>query len=226
MIEGTNRSIMRLKSKNTGQYESAQPKEAMYAVNARLAEPVSDLNDEELVRQFQSGNKDAFRLIVERNQEKVRSIILYSLNRADLVDDIAQDVFIKAYVALDTFRFDSKFYTWLYRITVNKCRDELRKRRWKRFISLNNDRSHESVMPPQQLISENHDDGFAEAVRLALEKVPLKHREIIILKDIEDHSYEEIAEILECEMGTVKSRLSRARAILRKQLEPYLNEML
>jgi RNA polymerase sigma-70 factor, ECF subfamily len=226
MIEGTNRSIMRLKSKNTGQYESAQPKEAMYAVNARLAEPVSDLNDEELVRQFQSGNKDAFRLIVERNQEKVRSIILYSLNRADLVDDIAQDVFIKAYVALDTFRLDSKFYTWLYRITVNKCRDELRKRRWKRFISLNNDRSHESVMPPQQLISENHDDGFAEAVRLALEKVPLKHREIIILKDIEDHSYEEIAEILECEMGTVKSRLSRARAILRKQLEPYLNEML
>jgi RNA polymerase sigma-70 factor, ECF subfamily len=198
----------------------------MYAGNARLAEPVSDLNDEDLVRQFQSGNKDAFRLIVERNQEKVRSVILYSLNRSDLVDDIAQDVFIKVYGALDMFRFDSKFYTWLYRITVNTCRDELRKRRWKRFISLNSDPEHETVKPPQQLISENHDDGFAEAVRLALEKVPVKHREIIILKDIEDHSYEEIAEILDCEIGTVKSRLSRARAILRKQLEPYLNEML
>jgi len=215
---------MRLTDHNKHIRESEQPKEYMYAASARLVDPVSELSDEDLVRQFQEGNKDAFRLLVERNQYKVRSIILYTLNRDDLVDDIAQDVFIKVYKAIDKFRFDSKFYTWIYRITVNKCRDELRKRRWKRFVSLNNSPYNDEPKNVTELTTEQNHNEFKDAVHAALQQLPVRHREIIVLKDIEDYTYEEIAEILECEMGTVKSRLSRARTALRKILEPYISE--
>ncbi len=215
---------MRLTKHNKQALKSEQPKEYMYAVSARVIEPVSELSDEDLVRQFQEGNKDAFRLLVERNQDKVRSIILYTMNRDDLVDDIAQDVFIKVYKALDQFRFESKFYTWIYRITINKCRDELRKRKWKKFISLNNSPPYDSPKNLSELTIEQKHNDFKDFIRLALQKLPDRHREIIVLKDIEDYTYEEIADILQCEMGTVKSRLSRARTALRKILEPYITE--
>ncbi len=215
---------MRLTKHNKQGLKSEQPKEYMYAVSARRIEPVSELSDEDLVRQFQEGNKDAFRLLVERNQDKVRTIILYTMNRNDLVDDIAQDVFIKVYKALDQFRFESKFYTWIYRITINKCRDELRKRRWKKFISLNSSPTKDSSKQFTELTIEQKHNDFNNLIQHALQKLPVRHREIIVLKDIEDYTYEEIADILQCEMGTVKSRLSRARAALRKILEPYITE--
>jgi RNA polymerase sigma-70 factor, ECF subfamily len=214
---------MRLTGHKKHSPNAEQPKEYMYAATERLRERITTESDEDLVRQFQNGNRDAFRQLVERNQDKVRSIILYTLNRGDVVDDIAQDVFIKVYKALDSFRFDSKFYTWLYRITVNKCRDELRKRRLKRFIPLH----HSSDDEPRKidsLVTEQQHDDFRDVVHSALRKLPVRQREIIILKDIQDYSYEEIAEILHCEMGTVKSRLSRARAVMRKLLESYIDE--
>lgn len=198
----------------------------MYASSARLMDPVSELSDEDLVRQFQNGEKDAFRLLVERNEDKVRAIIFYTLNRYDLVDDIAQDVFIKVYKALDTFRFDSKFYTWIYRITVNRCRDELRRRRWKRFISLNNTPDNNEPKHIPGLTTEQKHHDFKDAVHAALQQLPLRYREIIVLKDIEEYTYDEIAEVLGCEIGTVKSRLSRARSALRAILEPYLSEFI
>ncbi len=214
---------MRLTGHKKHARNAEQPKEYMYAASERLIERVSALSDEDLVRQFQDGNKDAFRLLVERNQDKVRSIVLYTLNRDDIVDDIAQDVFLKVFKALDGFRFDSKFYTWLYRITINKCRDELRKRRWKKFISLHHasDDEHKKI---DRLVTEQHHDDFKDAIQGALKKLPVRQREIIILKDIQDYTYEEIAEILNCEMGTVKSRLSRARASMRKLLQSYIDE--
>jgi len=214
---------MRLTNRNKNTRESEQPEEYMYSATARLQNPVSELSDEDLVRQFQNGDKDAFRLLVERNEDKVRSIISYSINRTDIIDDIAQDVFIKVYKSLDKFRLDSKFYTWLYRITVNRCRDELRKHRWKYFISLNGNTTKD-VDSSDELRTEQKHNDFKDTVRRALRQLPVKYREIIVLKDIEDYTYEEIAEILECEIGTVKSRLSRARSALRKILEPYITE--
>lgn len=214
---------MRLTGHKKHARNAEQPKEYMFAASERLREPVSPLSDEDLVRQFQDGNKDAFRLLVERNQEKVRSIVLYTLNRDDIVDDIAQDVFLKVFRALDSFRFHSKFYTWLYRITINKCRDELRKRRWKKFIPLHH-ASDDEPKKIDRLVTEHHHDDFKDAVQDALQKLPVRQREIIILKDIQDYTYEDIAEILNCEMGTVKSRLSRARASMRKLLKWYIDE--
>ncbi len=188
------------------------------------AHSVHDMNDEDLVRRFQSGDRDAFRLLVERNQDRVRSLIFYVINRTDVIDDLSQEIFVKVYKGLQTFRFDSKFYTWLYRITINKCRDELRRKRWKRFIPFSSmDMQEDSIVRNGE--SETiQTDGFSDAVNAALMKLPDSQREIIILKDIEDHTYEEIAEVLEIEMGTVKSRLSRARSALRVILQPYLRD--
>ncbi len=216
---------MRLTEHKNQGHKSEQPEEYMYQASIRLQNPAAELSDEDLVRQFQDGNKDAFRLLVERNQDKVRSIIIYMMNRDDLVDDVAQDVFIKVYNALDKFRLDSKFYTWIYRITVNKCRDELRKLKWKQFVSLNGT-TNKTVVNNDELTTEQEHNEFKDAVRNALQKLPAKYREIIILKDLEDYTYDEIAEILECETGTVKSRLSRARAALRKVLQPYITDEL
>jgi RNA polymerase sigma-70 factor, ECF subfamily len=200
----------------------AQQKNNMQSSTARLLKSIHNVSDEDLVRLFQEGNRDAFRLLVERNQDKVRSLIYYTLNRSDIVDDLTQEIFLKVYNGLHSFRFDSKFYTWLYRITINKCRDELRKKWWKRFVPLSDAVISNSSVYVTHTVEPGTDDGFSDAVRTALQKLPKHQREIIILKDIEDHSYEEISEILDCEMGTVKSRLSRARSALRIELQPYL----
>jgi RNA polymerase sigma-70 factor, ECF subfamily len=197
----------------------------MYTAGARVLQPpVTEMTDEDLVRQFQDGDRDAFRRLVERNEDRVRSVILYTVNRKDMVDDIAQEVFVKVYRGLPTFRFESRFYTWVYRITINTCRDELRKIRWKRFISFGSGSNDAAVNAVRGLQTHNRYDNFDDVVQWGLRQLPVRYREIIVLKDIEDKSYEEIAEVLSCEMGTVKSRLSRARAALRKVLQPYEEE--
>jgi RNA polymerase sigma-70 factor, ECF subfamily len=196
----------------------------MQSSTARLLNTVHNVSDEDLVRLFQEGNRDAFRLLVERNQDKVRSLIYYTLNRTDIIDDLAQEVFLKVYNGLNSFRFDSKFYTWLYRITINKCRDEIRRKWWKKFVPLTNVEIADTGAFTVESPSSVGNDGFSDAIRLALQKLPKHQKEIIILKDIEDYSYEEISQILDCEMGTVKSRLSRARAALREVLQPFLQD--
>ena len=102
-------------------------------INANI--PNEQKSDDSLIVLFQNGEREVFRFLVERYQEKVRNIVFSIFNDPDLVDDISQEVFIKVFLALQNFRFESSFYTWIYRITVNKCRDELRKKKVKRFFS-------------------------------------------------------------------------------------------
>lgn len=141
-----------------------------------------------------------------------------------IVDDLAQEVFIKAYEALPNFRFQSSFYTWLYRIAVNKSRDELRKRKVRRWFSLQTLMDSADKDLVSKTVVEPHDNELQELVAAGLRSLPDKYRIAITLKDLDGLSYEEIAEIMECEIGTVKSRLSRARAMLRKVLEPLVKE--
>ena len=98
--------------------------------------PNEQKSDDVLISLFQNGQKEVFRFLVERYQERVRNLIYSIFKENGIVDDLAQEVFIKVYEALPKFRFESSFYTWLYRIAVNKSRDELRKRKVKRFFSL------------------------------------------------------------------------------------------
>jgi RNA polymerase sigma-70 factor (ECF subfamily) len=173
-----------------------------------------------IITRFQQGDETAFRELVLKHKDKVRNLVYLTLGDNDYIDDISQDVFISTYHKLNDFRFESKFTTWLYRVTVNKCRDYLRKKKVRSiFTPLNEDVHQQSG----RMRSDTMDvPGF---VRKAIAKLPEKLRVPLILRDIDGFSYKEIAGKLEVEVGTVKSRIFRARESLKIILEPMQKEL-
>jgi RNA polymerase sigma-70 factor, ECF subfamily len=179
-------------------------------------------SDFDLVRSFQEGNMASFECLVEKYREKIRNIIFLILNDSSVVDDLSQDIFIKVYESLSDFRSESSFYTWLYRITINKCRDEIRKKKIRKFISLDfRTKKGDEFMYVKDQYS-GLDDNFL--IEQAMVQLSAQQREIIILKDINDLSYNEIADILECGIGTVKSRLARARMELARIVKNLIGD--
>ncbi|MCK9408336.1 MAG: sigma-70 family RNA polymerase sigma factor [Bacteriovoracaceae bacterium] len=189
-------------------------------INANI--PNEQKSDDALIMLFQSGEQEVFRYLVERYREKVRNVIFSIFNDADQVDDISQEVFIKVFHALPNFRFESSFYTWVYRIAVNKCRDELRKKKVKRFFSFHSFEKTTNTKIENLATTTFDDENIKGVIEESLKKLPEKFRMPIILKDIDGMSYDEIADVLDCEVGTVKSRLSRGRTMLREILMPIL----
>ena len=178
-------------------------------------------DDYSIIRQFIDGDKSAFQILVKRHKEKVRNIIYITMNNSALVDDIAQDVFITVFRNLKHFRFESQFTTWLYRITVNKCKDYLRRINVRKIFSPIEDGYDVSEYSTPV---ENND--ISKIVMDAISKLPVKLRMPLILKDIEGFSYQEISETLKCEMGTVKSRIFRGREKLKEILQPLEKELM
>lgn len=181
-------------------------------------------SDEVLITLFQSGDEGAFRLLVERHQEKIRNLIYSIFHEPGLIDDLAQEVFIKAYEALPQFRFESSLYTWLYRIAVNKCRDELRKRKVRKILSLQTLMESADQELRDKMSVDPHNSETQDLLAKGLTQLPEKFRLPVVLKDIDGLSYEEIGNVMQCGVGTVKSRLSRGRSMLRKILRPLLEE--
>jgi len=178
-------------------------------------------DDFSLVKRFIEGDESAFTALLRRHKDKVRNITYLTLGNGDSVDDIAQEVFLTVYKNLHRFRFESQFTTWLYRITINKCKDHLRKIKIRNiFTSIKE--SEEEIGYSQQL----DEKDTAELVQKAIAKLPVKLRTPLLLKDIEGFSYQEIAESIQCEIGTVKSRIFRAREGLRNLLKPYEQELI
>ncbi|MEW6702498.1 MAG: sigma-70 family RNA polymerase sigma factor [Bacteroidota bacterium] len=172
-----------------------------------------------LIRSFVKGDELTFRTLVMKHKEKVRNLVFLTLGDAEFVDDISQDVFISVYHKLKEFRFESKFTTWLYRITVNKCRDYLRKKRVRSIFVPIKETDDYGTGP----FSENVD--IPQLVRNAIDKLPEKLKVPLVLRDIEGLSYKEIADQLGTEVGTIKSRIFRARESLKIILEPYQKEL-
>ncbi len=191
--------------------------------NEKLPLPqILNLDDDfSLIKRFIEGDESTFSTLVQRHKEKVRNIIYLTLNNHDLVDDIAQEVFLTVYKNLGSFRFESQFTTWLYRITVNKCKDHLRKIKIRQIFSPIKDSEEELGY---ETAPENSD--IKEIVHKAIAKLPDKLRVPLLLKDIEGLSYQEISESIQCEIGTVKSRIFRAREGLKELLKPYKQELL
>ena len=176
-------------------------------------------DDFSLIKRFIDGDESVFSELLKRHKEKVRNIIYLTLSNTDGVDDIAQEVFITVYRHLKSFRFESQFTTWLYRITINKCKDHLRKKNIRSiFLPL---RDEEPVFE-----SINEDTDIKHIVRNAIATLPDKLRIPLVLKDLEGFSYQEIADTMECEIGTVKSRIFRAREALKKVLKPLEKELM
>ncbi len=178
-------------------------------------------DDFSLIKRFIDGDESAYTVLVHRHKEKVRNIIYLTLSNVDSVDDIAQEVFITVYKNLKKFRFESQFTTWLYRITINKCKDHLRKVKIRSIFSPIKENEEELGYTVS-----HESKNIAEIVQQGIKKLPEKLRVPLMLKDIEGLSYQEIAEAVECEIGTVKSRIFRAREGLRNILKPYERELM
>ena len=181
-----------------------------------MAEIPSDLD---LVQRVKNGDKEAFNLLVLKYQRKVGRLVRRLVSNSDEADDVVQDAFIKAYRALPQFRGDSAFYTWLYRIAVNTAKNHLVSR-GKRPISLSeltsNEGDDESFEVPVVTIDNNTPEAelmsrqIAEAVNRAVSALPEELQTALSLREIDGLSYEEIAEAMNCPIGTVRSRIFRA----------------
>jgi RNA polymerase sigma-70 factor (ECF subfamily) len=186
-----------------------------------------DDSDQELVRRVQAGDQSAFNLLVLKYQHRVLKLVGRFVH--DNAEDVSQEAFLKAYRALASFRGDSAFYTWLYRIAINTAKNALVSQR-RRPVDFDLDlqdpdqfdrhaRLKESETPEGVLLTEE----IREVVERAMEQLPEDLRTAIVLRELEGLSYEEIAEAMDCPVGTVRSRIFRAREAIDKKLKPLLD---
>ena len=184
---------------------------------------VQDSENARVIQACQQGDREAFRLLFEAYKDRVFSIACYSLGDEAAADDVTQQIFVKLMTRIGQFRGDSEFTTWLYRLVINSCLDERRKRR--RFLLVT---EFDSLNPLQPMTSNAANERspetkyarheVAESVREAIGGLKPKMRLPIMLKYIEGLSYEEIAAVLGCSKGTVASRLNRAHKALARRL--------
>jgi RNA polymerase sigma-70 factor (ECF subfamily) len=184
--------------------------------------------DEKLVRQVQRGDKTAFDLLMRKYQHKVSKLISRYVRDRREVEDVTQEAFIKAYRAIGGFRNESAFYTWLYRIAVNTAKnylESLGRRPPATDVEVENaefsdagESLREQDTPERHLLT----DEIAMTVRRVVQQLPGDLRTAITLREIDGLSYEEIAEVMDCPVGTVRSRIFRAREAIDKELKPLL----
>src|SRR6267142_2789248 len=193
------------------------------------SEPSAPTEEMELVRRARSGDLEAYDELVKRYQERIYATVYHMTSNHEDANDLAQDSFIKAFPALKSFKGGSSFYTWLYRIAVNKTINFLKQRKNRMHMSLNDlDFNTENNPDLVALISEKtprRDAGLKELqekLNAALLKLSETHRLVVVLHDVQGQSHEEIAEIMECNIGTVRSRLFYARQQLQAWLTEYL----
>ena len=192
-------------------------------------ESPAPVEEEELVRRARHGDLGAYDDLVRRYQERIYATIYHMTSNHEDANDLAQESFIKAFQALKTFKGGSSFYTWLYRIAVNKTINFLKQRKNKTQMSLNDlDFNAEHDPDLVALVSDKtprREVGLAELqekLNEALQKLSEPHRLVVALHDVQGLSHEEIAKIMDCNIGTVRSRLFYAR----QQLQGYLSDYL
>jgi RNA polymerase sigma-70 factor (ECF subfamily) len=186
--------------------------------------------DQQLVERAQRGDKRAFELLVSKYQRKLARLLSRFIRDATEVEDVTQEAFIKAYRALPTFRGDSAFYTWLYRIGINTAKNYLvaMGRRAPTTTEVDSEEA-EGYEDGEQLRDLNTPENemmsrqVAETVNQTLESLPEELRSAITLREIEGLSYEDIANIMNCPIGTVRSRIFRAREAIAAKLRPLLD---
>ncbi len=192
-------------------------------------EPTVD--DATLVRQAQKGDSRAFDQLVTRYQERLYGTLYHMTSNHEDADDLVQEAFIKAYKALPSFKGDSSFFTWLYRIAVNKTINHIKSRKNRPQMSLNDlDFNAEHDPDIVALVSEKtprRDAGLSELqekLNAAMQRLSETHRMVVAMHDVQGMSHEEISRIMDCNTGTVRSRLFYARQQLQGFLADFLKE--
>ena len=186
--------------------------------------------DQQLVERAQRGDKRAFELLVEKYQRKLGRLVSRLVRDPGEVEDVTQEAFIKAYRALPSFRGDSAFYTWLYRIGINTAKNYLvaTGRRAPTTTEVNAEDAEgyaegellRDINTPESLLLSKE---IAGTVNAAIESLPEELRSAIQLRELEGMSYEEIAKLMDCPIGTVRSRIFRAREAIAERLKPLLD---
>lgn len=190
-------------------------------------------DDVSLIRKFRDGQEEAFDALVRKHQQRVFNTAFQLLRNYEDANEIAQDAFVKVYRHLKGFRGDAAFTTWVYQIVTNLARNRIRynERRHKNDgVTIDGSNNSEDGPPPLQLAdpaqTPDQEAAVSEQTRSIMEamnRLSEAHREILTLRVIEDLSYEEISEVLDCSLGTVKSRIARAREELQKVLKGMMD---
>lgn len=185
--------------------------------------------DAELVARVQNGDKQAFDLLVLKYQRKIMRLLSRMIRDPAETEDVAQEAFIKAYRALPQFRGDSAFYTWLYRIAINTARNWLatNKRRPQSSSSFESEEGEtfdetENLTDHSTPESELASREIAQTVNKAIEDLPEELRSAIVMREIDGMTYEDIAQSMNCPIGTVRSRIFRAREAIATRLRPIM----
>lgn len=185
---------------------------------------LNELSDEELIKEFQDNNTiEAYEILVSRFKDPLTNYVYRFLGDRDVCIDIVQDTMIKFYLHKDSYKSFAKFSTWIYTIAGNLARNELKRRKRRTIFSLNNDEEDKKVqIEDKSFVSPERSadsEMKGEIIQKALLKVKPVYREVVILRDIDGLSYEEIAEITDLSIGTVKSRINRGRKHLQSLLK-------
>lgn len=193
---------------------------------------MTDLTEAELIRDAAAGDRQAFGRLVSLHQDQIYRYLLRTLGSASDAQDVTQNVFLLAWRKLDQFRGDAKLTTWLTQIAVNQAASYRRKRKAKTFAdtlamhegegrTVTISDNHQPT-PSSRIETEERDQIVQKAIGLLSDE----HREVLVLKEFQDHDYQEIAEIVGCPIGTVRSRLHRARLELAQLLSPHRDSLL
>ena len=205
--------------------ESDVPLEPLRLKKLDLAE----LSDEDVMERCAMGSEAAFRALVQRYRTRIMNLVCRFINDRDRAEEISQEVFLRVFRNRERYRKSGKFSTWIFTIAVNLTKNEIRSRvRHKGTFSLDameEDSSGQGMtfpdskpLPDEDLTAHEIGQKVAEALR----KIPARYREAVVLRDVEGLSYEEVGQILKIPGGTVRSRINRARLMLKERLKPHL----
>lgn len=212
----------------TGCYRQLM-KISVYNIGCRASKPLENeqgqqglaTSDTYMVARARDGDLEAFDNLVSMHQDRVFTLAYRILGNAEDAADVQQETFVKAWQSLKKFRQDSTFSTWLHRITVNLCLSWKRKTKPMQLDI----RIEENLVDREESgITSLEKAETAAIVRKVLNAMPMQHKTLIVLREIEERPFEEIAEILGCSINSVRSRLSKAKKLLRERLKPYLSE--
>ena len=194
----------------------------------------TELTDAEIIARCKSGDRDAFQLLVERYQRRAFGIAYGMLRNREDALDAAQDAFVKVFRNVQSFKGDSSFYTWFYRIVVNVCIDRCRKAKRRKTVEYDDTfRRRDESFAAVPLVGNTRPlhpgvalevDELGTVLKEAFAKLSENHRTILLLREVEGMSYEDIADTMDCHLGTVMSRLHHARKNLQKVLKPYMDD--
>jgi RNA polymerase sigma-70 factor (ECF subfamily) len=196
--------------------------------SAGLRRDAGSSSDAALVQRVKQGERSAFDLLVAKYQHKILNLVMRYVKDPSEAMDVAQEAFIKAYRAVPSFRGDSAFYTWLYRIAINTAKNHLVAAR-RRPLSLEAELPEMDAFEPFAALRDQDTperlaltDEIGEAIASAVEDLPNELRTAILLREIEGMSYEEIAQAMDCPVGTVRSRIFRAREAIDKRIQELM----